>query len=257
MSVAVNFVDEGPEHGEIVVLAGSLGSTHRMWDPQVEPLVRNGFRVIRYDHRGHGDSPSPEAPYTIAELGGDALALLDRIGARRVHWVGLSLGGMVGMWLATHAADRLEKLVLCCTSAKLGPPEMWRDRAALVRAEGTGAIADAGVRRWLTPEFAAANPDTANWLRDMIAATPDEGYASSCTAIEHMDQLADLPAITAPTLVICGAQDPSTPPEGHGAEIAARIPGARLEKLSPGAHLVNVERPGPVSDLIVAWLEAA
>jgi 3-oxoadipate enol-lactonase len=257
MSVEVNYVDEGPDDGEIVVLSGSLGSTLRMWDPQVEPLLRNGFRVIRYDHRGHGGSPAPDGPYHIAELAGDALALLDRIGARRVHWVGLSLGGMVGMWLASHAADRLRKLVLCCTSAKLGPPDMWRDRAALVRAEGPGAVADASVGRWLTPGFVAANPDTATWLRDMIATTPAEGYASCCTAIEQLDQLADLPSITAPTLVICGAQDPSCPAEGHGWEIANRIPGARLEELSPGAHLVSVEQPGPVSDLIVTWLEAA
>ena len=257
MTVEVRFVDEGPANGEIVVLAGSLGSTLHMWDPQVQPLVRNGFRVIRYDHRGHGDSPVPDGPYRIADLAADALALLDRIGARRVHWVGLSLGGMVGMWLASHAPERLEKLVLCCTSARLGPPEMWRERAALVRAEGAGVVAEPGVGRWLTPEFAAANPDTATWLRDMIAATPAEGYASCCGAIEEMDQLAELPSITASTLVICGAQDPSTPAAGHGQEIADRIPGAQLRELSPGAHLVNVEQPGPVSDLIVTWLEVA
>jgi 3-oxoadipate enol-lactonase len=145
--------------------------------------------------------------------------------------------------------------VLLCTSAKLGPPEMWADRARTVRAEGTQAVAEAGVGRWLTDGFRERHPDTAEWLRAMIAAQPDEGYAEGCGVIERMDQLADLPQISAPTLVIAGAQDPATPPE-HAQRIADAIPGARLEVLDPAAHLANVEQPEAVTRLILEHLEA-
>lgn len=252
--VTVHHVAEGPVDGPTVVLSGSLGTNLRMWDQQVKPLVAAGFRVVRYDHRGHGDSPVPDGPYSIAELAGDALDLLVRLGAGRVHWVGLSLGGMVGMWLARHVPDRIGQLVLCCTSARLGPPQMWAERAELVRAKGITAVAEASVGRWVTPEFVRAEPARADWLHQMVLDTPAEGYASCCQAIQHMDQLADLPSITAPTLVIGGAQDPATPPAEHGQRIADGIPGARIEVLSPGAHLVNIEQPDRVSELVLKWL---
>ena len=123
-----------------------------MWDPQV-PRLAERLRVVRYDHRGHGNSPVPPGPYSLDDLGADALALLDRLGLERVHWCGLSLGGMVGMWMAINAPERIDRLVLCCTSARLGPPAMWADRARTVRAEGVEAIADAGIGRWLTVGF--------------------------------------------------------------------------------------------------------
>jgi 3-oxoadipate enol-lactonase len=212
------------------------------------------FRLVRYDARGHGRSPVPPGPYELDELAEDALALLDRLEIERTHICGLSLGGMTAMWLGIHAPERVDRLVLCCTSARLGPPEMWSERATLVRAEGSDAVADAGVGRWLTDDYSAANPDTAAWLRAMIAATPAEGYASACTAIEHMDLLADLPRIAAPTLVIAGAQDPSTPPAEHAQLIADRIPGARIEILDPAAHLANVERADDVTRLVLQHL---
>jgi pimeloyl-ACP methyl ester carboxylesterase len=142
-----------------------------------------------------------------------------------------------------------------CTSAQLGPPETWRERAETVRAQGTEAVADAGVGRWLTERFRAEHPDRATWLRDMIAATPDAGYAAGCAVIEHMDLTPGLPGITTPTLVIAGAQDPATPPE-HAERIVAAIPGARLEVLDPAAHLANVEQPEAVTRLILDHLEA-
>lgn len=256
-AVRLHRVEEGPEDGPVVVFGGSLGSDLRMWEPQVAPLVARGFRVVRYDARGHGGSPVPPGPYELDDLGGDVLALLDDLGVDRVHFAGLSLGGMTGMWLGVHAPDRIASLVLCCTSAKLGPPSMWADRARTVRAEGTAAIAEAGVSRWLTPGYLERHPDRAEFLRAMIAAVPAEGYAACCGVIERMDLLDVLPKISAPTLVIAGAEDPATPPAGHSDLIAEGIPGARLEVVADAAHLGNYEQPEEFTRLILDHLERA
>ncbi|SFW91396.1 3-oxoadipate enol-lactonase [Amycolatopsis australiensis] len=254
-AVRVHRVVEGPEDGPVVVFAGSLGSDLRMWEPQVAPLAGRGYRVVRYDTRGHGASPVPPAPYTLDDLGADFVALLDDLGVERAHLVGLSLGGMTGMWLGVHAPERIESLVLCCTSAKLGPPSMWAERARKVRAEGTASVAEAGVGRWLTEPYAKSHPDVAEFLRAMIAAVPAEGYAACCEVIERMDQLDTLPKISAPTLVIAGADDPSTPPAGHADLIADGIPGARLEVVANAAHLGNYEQPAEFTRLILEHLE--
>lgn len=256
-AVKLHRVVEGPGDGPVVVLGGSLGSDLRMWDPQVAPLVERGFRVVRYDTRGHGASPVPPGPYELEDLGADVLALLDELGVARAHLVGLSLGGMTGMWLGVHAPDRVASLVLCCTSAKLGPPEMWADRARTVRAGGTAAVAEAGVRRWLTPGYRERHPERAGFLHAMIAAVPAEGYAACCEVIERMDQLGSLPEITAPTLVIAGAEDPATSPEDHARPIAEGIPGARLEVVADAAHLGSYEQPGEFTRLILDHLERA
>jgi 3-oxoadipate enol-lactonase len=254
-AVRLHRVVEGPGDGPVVVFGGSLGSDLRMWEPQVAPLVERGFRVVRYDARGHGASPIPPGPYELADLGADVLALLDELGVARAHLVGLSLGGMTGMWLGVHAPDRVASLVLCCTSAKLGPPSMWAERARTVRAEGTAAVAGAGVSRWLTPGYLERHPDRAEFLRAMIAAVPAEGYAACCGVIERMDQLATLPEISAPTLVIAGAADPATPPDEHARPIAEGIPGARLEVVANAAHLGNYEQPAEFTRLILDHLE--
>ncbi|WP_181774855.1 3-oxoadipate enol-lactonase [Amycolatopsis pittospori] len=253
--VKVHSVAEGPADGPVVVFSGSLGSDHRMWEPQVKPLTDKGFRVIRYDTRGHGGSPVPPGPYTLDDLGGDLLALLDTHGVESAHVVGLSLGGMTGMWLGVHAADRIESLVLCCTSAKLGPPKMWADRAKAVRENGTASVAEAGVGRWVTAEYAAAHPERTEYLREMIAAVPAEGYAASCAAIERMDLVEDLPKIAARTLVIAGSEDPATPVE-HAEVIAGGIPDARLAIVEGAAHLGSFEQPERFSSLILEHLEA-
>lgn len=239
--------------GTPVVLSGSLGSDLHMWDPQVGALAAAGFQVIRYDHRGHGNSPAPDGPYTLQELAEDLLALLDHLELRRVSLVGLSLGGMVGMWLAEHAPERLERLVLCCTSAELGPASMWQDRAETARTQGMAVLADAAVDRWVTPGFRESQPDKAKWLRDMVASHPAEGYASCCTAIETMSIVDRLGTVTAPTLVIAAADDPATPPD-HGRRIADAIPGARLEIVPDAAHLGNVEQPEIFTGLIIDHL---
>ena len=242
----------GPAGAPVLVLSNSIGSSRALWDPQVAPLGRR-FRVLRYEHRGHAGAPAPPGDYVLDDLGGDALALLDRLGLERVHWCGLSLGGAVGMWLAVHAPERIDHLVLCCTSPSFGPPETWAERAATVRAHGIAAIADGVLERWVTAGFAAAHPDVVARLRAMLLATPAEGYAGCCHVLGAADLEGDLAAVRAPTLVIAGADDPATPPD-HGERIAARVPGARLEVVADAAHLANVAQPDAVTELILGHL---
>jgi 3-oxoadipate enol-lactonase len=230
--------------GPPVLMGSSLGTSLHMWDAQL-PLAER-FRLIRFDNRGHGDSPAPPGPYEIADLASDVLEL----GGERAHYVGLSIGGMIGMWLAANAPERIDRLVLICTSAQLGPPSIWQDRAAAVLEAGsTEPVADAVVDRWLTPGFAAEHPEERAKLRAMLTAADPAGYAACCGAIERMDLRADLPRITAPTLVISGAEDLSTPVE-HQRLIAEAIPGARHEILSPAAHTAAVEQAAAVNRLI-------
>jgi 3-oxoadipate enol-lactonase len=254
MSVELNHRINGPYDAPVVVLSNSLGASLEMWAPQI-PALSVRFRVLRYDQRGHGDSPVPPGPYDIDDVGQDVLDLLDRAGIERAHFCGLSMGGMTGMWLAANAPERIDRLVLLCTSAHFGNPEMWIERAATVREQGTEAVAEAGIGRWFTDGFREREPAVAARFRAMIASQPDEGYAELCGVLERLDLRNDLPRIAAPTLVVAGAQDPSTPPDPHARLIAERIPGARLEVLDPGAHLINVERAETVTDLILDHLE--
>ncbi|GAA3410092.1 3-oxoadipate enol-lactonase [Streptosporangium vulgare] len=235
---------EGPADGRPLVLAGSLGTTLEMWDPQMEALTGH-FRVVRFDHRGHGRSPAT-GKCSIADLAGDVLDLLDLLGLPRVSFAGLSLGGMVGMWLAAHAPERIDRLALLCTSAKLGTPESWAERAGAVREAGTASIAETAMARWFTPSFTGREPYVT-----MLGGISAEGYAACCEAVGAMDLRPELPLISAPTLVLAGADDPATPPE-HAERIAEGIAGSRLVVLPGAAHLANVERPEAVSEHL-AW----
>jgi 3-oxoadipate enol-lactonase len=223
-----------------------------MWKTQSDRLGER-FRTLRYDVRGHGASPVPDGPYSIADLGGDLVALMDRTGIERASLCGLSIGGMISMWVAAHHPERVERLVLCCTSPLLGPPEGWHQRAATVRAEGVEAIARSVLERWFTPGFAAQHPQVIEDMRTRLIATPAEGYAGCCEAIAAMDLTGDLPSISAPTLVLSGADDPATPPV-HGRRIAELIGGARFEIVSPAAHLATVERPDLTTAMILRFL---
>lgn len=251
-AVAVSWSSAGPADAPVVVLSNSLGATRAMWDPQV-PLLAERFRVLTYDTRGHGESPVPPGPYALDDLVDDVVALLDELGVSRASFAGLSLGGMTGMRLAAREPGRVDRLALLCTSALLGPRENWVDRARTARTEGTGVLAPTVVGRWFTPGYAAAEPDRVARMQQMIAGTPDEGYAGCCEAIADMDLRADLPRISAPTLVIGGEEDPATPPE-HQRAIADGIPGARLLLVSPAAHLANVEQAGQVGAALLDHL---
>ena len=174
-AVELHHEQAGRSEAPVLLLGGSLGTNLRMWDPQVAALGPRR-RVIRFDHRGHGQSPAPPGPYSIADLGADALALMDRLGIDRADYCGLSIGGMVGQWLAINAPERIERVILLCTSAHLPPPDPWLERAATVRQAGTPAvIADVVVGRWFTAAYAEAHPDVVGRHRQMIIDTPAEG----------------------------------------------------------------------------------
>jgi 3-oxoadipate enol-lactonase / 4-carboxymuconolactone decarboxylase len=242
---------DGPAGAPTLVLLNSVGTSSEMWTPCIAPLAEQ-FRVVRIDTRGHGDSPpaAPGAPCDLADLGCDVLAVLDELGVGRVQLAGLSLGGMVGMWLAIHHPERVGRLGLLCTSAYLPPAQFWLDRAAAVRAGGMVAIADTAVDRWITPELAQRDPELRTFLRDMLAGVDAESYAQCAEAIATMDLRPDLGRIAAPTLIIAGLQDPATPPE-HAEQIARGITGSRLEVLDPASHIATFERPGAIGALLL------
>ncbi|HEY9312013.1 3-oxoadipate enol-lactonase [Williamsia sp.] len=250
MSVQLGHVVSGADtSAQTVVLLGSLGSTSAMWDPQRQALSDDGFRVVALDLRGHGTSPRPPGPYSVAELADDVIATLNSLGVNTFHVVGLSLGGAVAQQLAISYPARITTVALLCTAAKFGEPDGWFDRAATVREQGTAAIADAVVARWFTMDLAGRDTLLVHAALDMVTGTDDEGYAACCEALAHWDSREHLAAITAPTLAIAGAQDPSTPPATLQI-LADGIGGSRLEILEPGAHLVNLEQPAAVSTLL-------
>ncbi|HEY1358315.1 MAG TPA: 3-oxoadipate enol-lactonase [Thermoleophilaceae bacterium] len=252
MSVELNHRFDGPGDGPVLVLSNSLGTALEMWEDQL-PTLTERFRVLRYDQRGHGGSPAPPGPYTVGELAGDVLALLDGLGLERVSWCGTSLGAMTGMRIAIDEPARIDRLALCCTSPHLGPPEMWAERAATVRDEGMAAILDAQLDRWFTPEFRSGDSEAlGRTRRGLLEASPD-GYASCCEAIAAFDVRDELGRIGAPTLVIAGSDDQATPPD-HGRLIADSIDGARLVMIDGARHLAGIERPAEVSQAMMEHL---
>ena len=253
-AVEVPAVVTGRRGKPVVVLSNSLGSTHRMWDAQIEALGEH-FRVVRYDTRGHGDSPVPDGPYSIDDLADDLVALLDRLGVERAHLAGLSLGGMTAMRVAQRHPERVDRLALLCTAAHFPPVQAWTDRAALVRGSGAGAVAESVVARWFTESYRLARPDVVAHYEAMVAGTPAEGYAGCCEAIAKMDLRQGLSAITAPTLAVAGRDDPATPP-ARLEEIVTAIPGARLRVVHHAAHLANAEQPDIVTPALIEHLSA-
>ncbi|RLU83670.1 4-carboxymuconolactone decarboxylase [Streptomyces griseocarneus] len=241
---------EGPATGPVLFLGPSLGTSTALWGAVARELS-SSFRTVRWELPGHGGSPAaPIGPgATVAGLGGLVLALADSLGADRFHYAGVSLGGAVGLWLAAHHPERIDRLAVLSSSAHFGPPASWRERAALVRTSGTGSLAESAPARWFTPGF------TAPELVDDLRRADPEAYAACCDALAVLDLREDLTSVTAPTLVVVGRQDPVTPP-AHAREIADAIPGAALVELPDASHLVVAERPGAVRDVLRAHFAA-
>lgn len=238
----------GNPDGFPLFLSSSLGTTAAMWDPQRDALGES-HAVVTYDHRGHGGSEAPPGPYTLDELGGDVLRLMDRLSVATADFAGLSLGGMVGMWLAENAPERIRRLALLCTYAEVASPDMWRQRAETVRNLGTESMIEGSIERWFTSDYRQSHQDTVASFEDMLGSVPDEGYASCCEAIATMSIDSGLDQIQSPTLVIAGTRDVGATPE-IGRALAGAIPGARYAEVD-AAHLASVEQTQPVSNLLV------
>ncbi len=245
----LNYVETGPSDAPVVLLGSSLGANQAMWAPQLDVLTKR-FRVIAFDHRGHGGSDVPDGPYTIEDLGGDVLELLDTLETEQASYVGISLGGTVGLWLAQNAPDRFHRFVVICPPANpAATAQVWLDRAAQVRAEGMQSIADANLARWFLPDF----KEDREPIRQMLLTCPPEGYAACLEALSTTNLLPGLTAITAPVLVITADQDPSIPPETV-VPLASEIPGAHLEIIENAAHLVTYSHPDVINPLLLAHL---
>ncbi|MEP6657713.1 MAG: 3-oxoadipate enol-lactonase [Betaproteobacteria bacterium] len=243
---------DGKTGAPALLLSNSLGTDLSMWEPQMPELMRS-FRVIRYDARGHGRSAVTPGPYTIEQLSRDVLGLLDCIGIERAHFCGLSMGGMTGMWLATHAGYRIDRLVLANTAARIPPAELWNARIEKVNRGGMGVIAQAILERWFTPAFLESRPPEVATTRAMLEHIPAAGYVAACAAVRDMDQRNAIASIACPTLVITGTLDAATPP-ADGRFIADRIAGARYVEL-PAGHLSNLEAAPQFSAAVLDFLQ--
>ncbi len=243
----------------VLLLSNSLGTDFSMWDPQMAELERH-FRILRYDTRGHGKSlvassvapPVTPGDYTIEQLGRDVLGLLDSLRLDRVHFCGLSMGGMIGIWLGIHAPTRLHRLVLSNTAARIGTKEMWNARIATVRKDGMKSVAAAVIERWFTPGFRASFPQKVAQAQRMLENTSPEGYAACCAAIRDIDQRETVLRIKTPTLVIYGGSDPVTP-ASDAQFLTDRIRGAVRVEL-PAAHLSNVEQAAAFTEAVSNFL---
>ena len=252
--IHMNYELSGKEDAPVVVLGHSLASSLVMWRPQMDELTRH-FRVLCYDTRGHGGTHAPAPPYTLAQLGEDAMALLDVLDIHLVHWVGLSMGGMIGQCIALNHPERLKSLSLCDTASVL-PKEadpVWQERIDLARREGMTALVQSTLERWFTPPYLARNPPMVDVIRRHLLATPVDGYAGCSEAIRGLDYLDRLSEIEVPTLIMVGEDDPGTPVDASRA-MHDRIPQSKLVVLPSAAHLSNIEQAKGFNHALMAFL---
>jgi 3-oxoadipate enol-lactonase len=253
-NIRVHYELSGTLGQPVVVLSHSLAASGNMWEPQIKALGEH-FQVLRYDTRGHGRTEVTPGPYRLSQLGDDAVALLDALGIEQVHWVGLSLGGMIGQTVALDHPGRFHRLVLCDTAAVV-PAEMqpvWEERIASVKNRGMSAQVEATMERWFSPGFAAAGSPFFSLIKKEFLATPPEGYVGCAEAIRRLNTLPRLKEITIPTLVMVGEQDPATPVTA-AQSIAAQIKGAKLVVIPGARHLPNVEAAGEFNSHLLDFL---
>src|SRR5882762_9597340 len=235
----INYELQGQANAPALVLSNSLGSNFGMWDAQT-PAFAKTHRVLRYDTRGHGESEVTPGPYTFGQLARDVLALADSLNIDKFSFCGLSMGGLTGLWIALHAPERVQKLVLCSTGAKIGTADAWNTRIEAVRKNGTKSIAAATMERWFTAPFREREPQTVERIQKTLENTDNEGYIACCEALRDTDLRDQVASISVPTLVISATHDPAAPPT-DGKFLAKEIKGARYIELN-AAHLSNIEQ---------------
>lgn len=252
--IQINYELSGQEEASVVMLSHSLASSMVMWHPQLKSLEAH-FKVLRYDMRGHGASDAPEGAYTLELLAEDAVALLDALGIDTVHFVGLSIGGMIGQGLSLNHADRLKSLTLCDTSAIM--PEaaqpVLQERIAVARENGMADQVDGTLERWFTPRYLEKNPPEVEMIRQQVAATPLAGYLGCSEALGGLNYLERLSAIKLATLIMVGEEDPGTPVAASEA-IHERIAGSQLVILPSARHLSNIEQAEAFNQSLLAFL---
>jgi 3-oxoadipate enol-lactonase len=254
--IEMNYELSGKEGASLVVLSHSLGSNLAMWEPQMDAL-RSHYRVLRYDTRGHGDTQAPVGPYSFDLLAKDAIALMDALHLEKAHWVGLSMGGMIGQTVALNHPDRLTSLALCDTAAALPPDaqSVWTDRIRTAREEGLAHLVDGTMERWFTPSYLKRNPPEVKRIREIFMATPVDGYIGCSEAIRRLDHLERLHRIDTPTLILVGSEDQGTPVSASEA-MKERIPNAKLYVIPSAAHLSNIEQAEVFNRELLAFLKA-
>jgi 3-oxoadipate enol-lactonase len=251
--VKLHYELSGDPGRSVLVLANSVGSTLHMWD-KVLPAFEGKYRVLRFDTRGHGKSGVSPEPFTIDQLGRDVLRLLDEVGADRASVCGLSLGGLVALWLGIHAPERMHRLIFANTAARIGTVEMWDQRIATVHDTGMSALAAATLGRWFTPTYREHHPEEVEQIRQMVAATDPRGYLACCAALRDADLRAQVGAIEAPSLVISATYDPATPPS-DGRAIHEGLRKSRYVELNC-SHLSAWELPDEFAAAVLQHLAA-
>lgn len=250
--VRIAYRFDGDENKPVLLLSNSIGTDLHMWDGQV-PALTDHFRLLRYDARGHGASDVPKGPYSLDRLGRDVVELLDALGLRRVHVLGLSLGGIVAQWLGIHVPERVDRLVLSNTAAHLGPANQWdRPIAELLQAPDMQATAERFLHNWFPARMLGGDDEVAEGFRRTLLATRREGVAGSWAAVRDSDLRRTATLIHNPTLVIAGEHDTVTS-AAHGKELAATIPGARFTVL-PTVHMANVEGETEFLNAVLTFL---
>ncbi|MBH54167.1 MAG: 3-oxoadipate enol-lactonase [Opitutaceae bacterium] len=250
--INIHYELTGDSSKPVLLFSNSLGNNKSMWDEQ-EKAFANVFQILRYDTRGHGESDAPKGAYVLERLGQDVVELINGLKLKTVHFCGLSLGGMTGMWLGMNAADRLESLTLCCTAAHLSPEDLWNARIEQVISMGMGSITETVLGRWFTPSFLKKDSSMVSSVRHQLLTTSADGYAGCCAAIKYMDFRDGLATIDKPCLVISGREDKATPPE-HGKQIAAGIAGSKYKEIPDAAHLSNIEQAEIFNQYVMEFL---
>lgn len=243
---------DGPESAPAILFSNSLGTDHTMWQPQAEALAGR-YRVVRYDTRGHGRSTAPGDAFTMAQLGGDALAILDALSIDKAVFCGVSMGGQTGMWLGIHAPARFSKIVLANTGARIGTDEKWNTRIDTVQRDGMSVMVEPSLSVWFRPDFLATASQAIAGLRKVLGELDPRGYTANCAAVRDADFRDTVKTIAVPVLVIAGSDDPSTPP-ALGRELASSIPDARFLELQ-AAHISSFEQPGPFTAALLDFIE--
>jgi 3-oxoadipate enol-lactonase len=246
----------GPADGQVVCFTHSLNSDGGMWAEQIPPLLAGGYRVLRLDMRGHGGSEPVPGDYSMSALAGDVAKALDILGVDKVHYIGLSIGGMIGQAFALEHGKRLRSSMLCDTAPQTPPGShaSWDERKGIVRkANSLAPLAEGTMDRWFTPAFKGANPGRYAQIRDTISGTTPQGFLGCASAIQNFDFVPRLGTISTPTLVVCGDQDAGTPPEGNKL-IASKVPCGRYEEIKDARHLPNVERAEAFNKIMMGWL---